>query len=137
MSFDPWNFIKNIIHPYDMWMALWKEYGDPIVPPFPEDILSPVTPVMVPSTPDEITHPDTLVASTNPVLAIDDFDSVQQETPCLPTSTSWDDFLLDIVGLLMDSHSEDVGDIIDDICLLFVEANTSSIAIVIGSFTPT
>ena len=32
----------------------------------------------------------------------------------------------------MESHIEDVGDIINDICLLFVEVNTTSISIVIG-----
>ena len=35
----------------------------------------------------------------------------------------------------MESHIEDVGDIIDEIHLVFVEVNTSSIAIVIGSYT--
>ena len=37
----------------------------------------------------------------------------------------------------MESHIEDVGDIIDDICLLLVEENNSSISIVNDSCTST
>ena len=75
---------------------------------------------MVSASPDEIIPPDAPVASTDPVLTTNAFDSVQQEIPCLPISASWDDFLLDIVVLFMESYIEDVGDIIDDINLLFV-----------------
>ena len=99
-------------------MCLWKAYGDPQVPPFLEDILPPVTLVVVPTTPVEIIPPDAPVASIDLVPAIDALDSVQQETPCLPISASWDDFLLDIVVLFVESYIEDVGDIIDDIHLL-------------------
>ena len=52
---------------------------------------------------------------------------MQQDFSCLPTSTSWDDFLPNIVGLFVESHIEDVRDIIDDICLLLIEENTSYI----------
>ena len=110
--------------PHDVWMALWEAYGDSHVPPFLEDILHPLTPAMVSSTPDEIT-PLAHVAPTHLVLAIDASDSVQQEIPCLLTSASWDDFLPDIARLFMESHIEDVGDIIDDIHLLFVEETYS------------
>ena len=48
--------------------------------------------------------------------------------PCLPTSASWDDFLPDIAGLFVESYIEDVGDIIDDINILFVEENSSLVA---------
>ena len=82
---------------------------------------------MVPSTPVEIAPPDTPVASTNPVPAIDAPNSVQQDIPYLPTSASWDDFLLEIARFFMESRIEDVGDILDDICLLFVEETTSCI----------
>ena len=77
MTDDPWHVIKNIIHPYDMWMALWKKYGDPTVPPFPYDILSFVASVMVPPTPEEISPLDTPIAPTDLVPAIDALDSVQ------------------------------------------------------------
>lgn len=52
---------------------------------------------------------------------------MQQEIPCLPTSASWDDFLPDMVELFMESHIEDVGDIINSIHLLFVDETTSCI----------
>ena len=44
----------------------------------------------------------------------------------------WDDFLVDIARLFMESHMEDVGDIIDDIHLLF-EVDTPSFITVIDS----
>ena len=46
---DCFHVIRKLIKPYDISMALWKEYGDPIVPPFLDDILSFVASVMVPS----------------------------------------------------------------------------------------
>ena len=46
----------------------------------------------------------------------------------------WDDFLVDIARLFMESHMEDVGDIIDDIHLLF-EVDTPSFIAVIDSCT--
>ena len=46
-------------------MALWKKYGDPSVPPFPDDILSFVALVMVPPTLEEIPPPNTPLAPTN------------------------------------------------------------------------
>ena len=82
---------------------------------------------MIPTTPVEILPLDAPIASTDPVLATDAPDSVQQETPCLPTSASWDKFLLDIIGLFMESYIEDLGDITDDIHLLFFEDNSSSL----------
>ena len=63
--------------PHDVWMALWEAYGDPRVPPFPEDILHPITPVMVPSTPIEISPPNSPFDSPDPVPATDASDLVQ------------------------------------------------------------
>ena len=85
--------IDKFTDPYDIWMALWKAYGDPKVPPFPEDILPPVTLVMVPITPVVITPPNAHVSSIDLVPATNALDLVQQTIPCLPTSASWDDFL--------------------------------------------
>ena len=80
---------------------------------------------MVPSTPIEILPLDAPIASIDSVLAINAPNSVQQETPCLPTSTSWDDFLPNITVLFVGSYTEDVGDIIDGIHLLFDEEDPS------------
>ena len=109
------------IFPHDVWMALWEAYGDPKIPPFLGDIISLETLVMVPPTPNEIPPPDAPIDSTGLVPTIDAPNLVQQDTSCLPTSASWDDFFPDITRLFMESHIEDVGDIIDDINLLFVE----------------
>ena len=62
--------------PHDVWMALWEAYGDPHFPQFLEDILSLPALVMVSSTPNEISPPNTLVDSTDLVTAIDAPDSV-------------------------------------------------------------
>lgn len=113
--------------PHDVWMALWEAYEETNFSPFLEEIMSLVTPVMVPPTLDEISPLDSLVDSTDLVPTTDASDSMQQEIPCLRTSASWDEFLLDIVRLFIESHIEDVGDIIDHICLLFFEENTSRI----------
>ena len=51
LSFDTKHVINKLKYPHDMWMALWKKYGDPIVPPFPDDILSFVASIMVSPTP--------------------------------------------------------------------------------------
>ena len=83
---------------------------------------------MVPPTANEITPLDTPIDSTNLVLATDAPDSVQQEIPCLPISTSWDEFLLDIAVLFVESYIEDVGEIVDDIHLLFIEEASSLVA---------
>ena len=107
--------------PHDVWMVLWEAYGDPNIPPFPGDIISLVTSAMVPPTLDEISPPETPMDSIDSVPATNASDLVQQEISCLPTLASWDDFLLDIAGLFVESHIEDVGDIIDDIHILFVE----------------
>lgn len=72
-SFSP---LLMAIFSHDFWMALWEAYGDLRVPPFPKDILHPVTLAMVSSTPDEIT-PLALFAPTDLVIAIDDSDSMQ------------------------------------------------------------
>ena len=49
-------------------------------------------------------------------------------------STSCEDFISDIAQLFLESHNEDVGDILDDIHLLF-EADTPSFSVVIDSST--
>ena len=126
-SFSPLRMTRMTSFPHDLWMTLWEAYGDSCVPPFLEDILHPVTPVMVPSTLVEILPPDAPIASTDLVPSTNAPDSVQYKISCLPTLASWDDFLLDIERLFMESHIEDVGDIIDHIFLLFVEKTTSCI----------
>ena len=40
-----------------------------------------------------------------------------------------DDFLIDILGLFVESHIEDLGDIIDDLHLLFDEVYPSLVAL--------
>ena len=67
LDFDTQHVINKITYPHDMWMALWKKYGDPTVPPFLDDILSFVASVMVPPTPKEIPPLDAPVDSTDPV----------------------------------------------------------------------
>ena len=89
---------------------------------------------MVPPTPKEIPPPNTPVAPIDPNPAIDASDLVQQDPSCLLTLPSCNDFLPALVGLFMESHIEDVGDTIDDICLLF-EENNSFIATVTNSCT--
>ena len=94
-----------------------------------------MTPIVAEFSQDEITPP-TLVAPIDPVPATDASDSVQQDTSCLPTLPSCNDFLPNIAGLFVESHIEDVGDIINDIHLLF-EANSSFVAVVTDSCTST
>ena len=119
--------LRKASNPYELWMCLWKAYGDPQVPPFPEDIPPPITPIMVPTTPVEIIPPNALVSFTDPVPATNAPNSVQQETSCLPILASWDGFLPNIAVLFMESYIEDVGDIIDDIHLLFIGDKSSSL----------
>ena len=47
MSKESFSPLLMASFPHDVWMALWEAYGDPRVPPFPEDILHPLTPAMV------------------------------------------------------------------------------------------
>ena len=82
---------------------------------------------VVSSTLDEISPPNSPIDSTDLVPSTDASNLEQQETLCLPTSTSWDDFLPDMTELFVESHIEDVRDIIDSIRLLFVEETTSCI----------
>ena len=96
-------------------MFLWEHYGDPNIPPFPKEL---IPPVVADTSSDEITPPIP-IAPTDLVPATDALDSVQQDPLCLSTLPSCDDFLLALVGLFMESHIEDVGDILDDIHLLF------------------
>ena len=135
MSRESFGPLRLAHFPCDIWWSIWEAYGDPCDPPSPEDYLPPVTPIIVSSTSDEITPP-AAVAPTDSIPAIDASDSVQQDPLCLPTSSSCDEFLPDIARLFVESHIEDVGDIIDDIHLLF-EVNTSSFAIVTNSCTST
>ena len=58
---------------YDIWIYLWEMYGDPHIPPFPQDLLPPV---VVASSLDEITPLDASVAITDIVPAIDDSNSL-------------------------------------------------------------
>lgn len=116
-------------NPYVHWIHLWETCGDPHIPPFPQDLIPSVAST---SSLDEITPPDALVALTNPVPATDALDSMQQVPLCLPTLPSCDDFLLALVGLFLESHIKDMGDILNDINLLF-EANNSFIFTVTDS----
>ena len=75
--------------PYVYWMFLWETYGDPSIPPFPKELIPPVA---ADTSSDEITPP----APVAPVPATDASDSVQQDTSCLPTLPSCDDFVADI-----------------------------------------
>ena len=117
-------------NPYVFWMHLWETYGDPNIPPLPKDLLPTV---VADSSLDEIT-PLALVAPTDPIPAIDASNLVQQDPLCLPTLPSCDDFLPALAGMFMESHIEDVGDILDDIHLLF-EVNSSFFIAVIDSCT--
>ena len=103
------------------------------IPTFPKDLIPPVEGR---SFIDEITPLNSLVAPIDPIPTINALDSLQQELPCPPTLALWDEFLLAIAQLFMESHIEDVGDILDDIHLLFQEI-FSSIAIVNNSCTST
>ena len=76
MSSDTKHVINKLIYPHDMWMALWKKYGDPTVPPFLDDILSFVSSIMVSPNPKEIAPLDTPVAPFDPVPAINALDSM-------------------------------------------------------------
>ena len=69
ISMDCLSILRKASNPYEIWMSLWKAYGDPTVPPFREDILPPVTQVMVHTTLVEIPPPNALLASSDPVLA--------------------------------------------------------------------
>ena len=48
-------------------MYLWEMYGDPHIPPFPKDL---IPPIVVASSPDEITTPKAHVVPINPIPAI-------------------------------------------------------------------
>lgn len=61
------------------------------------------------------------------VTVLPSCDSVQQDIYCLPASDSLDDYLTDITGLFVESYIADLGEIIDDIHLLFDEDDPSSI----------
>ena len=52
---------------------------------------------------------------------------VQLGTPCLPVPVSRDDYLTDISGFFMESYIAYLGDVIDDIHLLFDEEYPSSV----------
>ena len=80
------------------------------------------------------TLPPAPVAPTDPIPTPDASDSVQQDTSCLPTLPSCKDYLSYIAQLFVESHIEDVGDILDDIHLLF-EADTPSFSAVTDSCT--
>ena len=51
MSKESFSPLSMESFPHDVWMALWEAYGDPQDPPFPKEILPPITLVMVPLTP--------------------------------------------------------------------------------------
>ena len=56
--------------PYTYWMYLWEKFGDPSIPPFPQDLLPPVVAI---TSSDEITPPP----PADPIPATDASDSVQ------------------------------------------------------------
>lgn len=45
--------------------------------------------------------------------------------PCLPLIFPWDEFLIDVAGLFVESYIEVLGDITNDIHLHFVEDDPS------------
>ena len=51
---------------------------------------------------------------------IDSCTSAQQGTLFLPVPASGDDFLIDITGLFVESHTVDLGDSLDDLHLLVI-----------------
>ena len=106
MSKEAFGPLRLAHFPCDIWSSIWEAYGDPCDPPSLVDFLDPVTPVVVPTTPVEIIHLDAPVASTDLVPTTNAPNSVQQETPCLPISASWDDFLPNIVVLFVEYYIE-------------------------------
>ena len=57
MDYDVLDFTTDEIKsndPYDIWMFLRETYGDPTIPPFPEELLPPVA---ADTSSDEITPP--------------------------------------------------------------------------------
>ena len=95
MSRESFGPLRLAHFPCDIWWSIWEAYGDPCDPPSLVDFLHPVTLAIVSSTPDEITPP-AHVAPIDPIPATDASDPVQQETSCLPTLPSCEDFLSDI-----------------------------------------
>ena len=71
-------------------------------------------------------------------MVVDDFlgDIAQKGTSRLLAPALVDDFLVDIVGLFVESHLADLEDNIDDLHLLFDEANTSSVVMRVHSDPP-
>ena len=67
------------------------------------------------------------VNTSSIAIVIDSCTSTQQGTPCLLVPASIDDFLTNIEGLSMESHIEDLGNIIDDLYLLFDEEDPSPV----------
>ena len=49
----------------------------------------------------------------------------QQGTLCLPVLASSDDFLIDISGFFVESHTTDLEDFFDDLLLLFAKVDPS------------
>ena len=78
INMDSFVVLRKASNPYELWMCLWKAYGDPQVPPFLKDILPPITPVVVPTTLIEIIPPNAPIASIDPIPTIDAPDLVQQ-----------------------------------------------------------
>ena len=61
---------------------------------------------------------------------MDSINSEQHDTPCLPYSVSWDDYLIKILCLFVDSCITCLGDTIDDIHLLFSDHDDPSSIVV-------
>lgn len=87
---------------------------DPVLEPY---IPSPHIDITSPIVPDDV----------NSAIVLPSCDSIQQDIHYLLASDSWDDYLIDIVGLFVESYIADLGDIIDDIHLLFDEDDPSLI----------
>ena len=54
-------------------------------------------------------------------------DQAQQSTHCLPARATGDEYIADISGLFMESHTTNSGDNLDDLHLLFDEDDPSTI----------
>ena len=67
------------------------------------------------------------VNSSSIAVVTDSCTSPQQGTLYLPVPASVDDFLTDILGLFVESHKPNLGDIFDEIPLLFDENDPSTV----------
>ncbi len=74
-------------------------------------------------------------ANTSFIVAVtNSCTSTQQGTFCLLVPASGDDFLTDILGFFMESHTIDLEDFFDDLLLLFAKDDPSTVVLVFEFF---